>query len=44
MTLLFAATYPDRTAADFLERGSAQLKGVPGEWPLFAVSGVGDHG
>ena len=29
---------------EFLERGSAQLKGVPGEWQLFAVSGVGGHG
>jgi class 3 adenylate cyclase len=26
---------------DFRERGSAQLKGVPGEWQLFAVSGIG---
>ena len=26
---------------DFHERGSAQLKGVPGEWQLFAVSGTG---
>lgn len=26
---------------DFHERGSAQLKGVPGEWQLFAVSGIG---
>lgn len=26
---------------DFRERGSAQLKGVPGEWQLFAVSGTG---
>lgn len=25
---------------DFRERGSAQLKGVPGEWQLFAVSGI----
>lgn len=26
---------------DFHERGSAQLKGVPGEWQLFAVSAIG---
>jgi hypothetical protein len=26
---------------DFLERGSAELKGVPGKWQLFAVSGLG---
>ena len=26
---------------DFRERGSASLKGVPGEWQLFAVSGTG---
>jgi class 3 adenylate cyclase len=26
---------------DFQERGSAELKGVPGEWQLFAVSGAG---
>jgi pimeloyl-ACP methyl ester carboxylesterase len=26
---------------DFHERGNAQLKGVPGEWQLFAVSGIG---
>jgi pimeloyl-ACP methyl ester carboxylesterase len=25
---------------DFHERGSAQLKGVPGEWQLYAVSGI----
>jgi pimeloyl-ACP methyl ester carboxylesterase len=25
---------------DFAERGSAELKGVPGEWRLFAVAGV----
>ncbi len=25
---------------DFHERGSAQLKGVPGDWQLFAVSGI----
>jgi class 3 adenylate cyclase len=25
---------------DFSERGSAQLRGVPGEWQLFAVSGI----
>jgi class 3 adenylate cyclase len=29
---------------DFRERGSAQLKGVPGEWQLFVVSGVGAFG
>jgi pimeloyl-ACP methyl ester carboxylesterase len=29
---------------DFRERGSAQLKGVPGEWQLFAVSGIGAYG
>jgi pimeloyl-ACP methyl ester carboxylesterase len=29
---------------DFHERGSAELKGVPGEWQLFAVSGVGADG
>jgi len=28
---------------DFQERGSAELKGVPGEWQLFAVSGTGAH-
>jgi class 3 adenylate cyclase len=26
---------------DFRERGSTRLKGVPGEWQLFAVSGIG---
>jgi class 3 adenylate cyclase len=29
---------------DFRERGSAQLKGVPGKWQLFAVSGIGADG
>jgi class 3 adenylate cyclase len=29
---------------DFRERGSAKLKGVPGEWQLFLVSGVGAFG
>jgi pimeloyl-ACP methyl ester carboxylesterase/class 3 adenylate cyclase len=28
---------------DFRERGSAELKGVPGEWQLYAVSGTGAH-
>jgi class 3 adenylate cyclase len=23
---------------EFAERGTAQLKGVPGEWPLYAVA------
>jgi pimeloyl-ACP methyl ester carboxylesterase/class 3 adenylate cyclase len=29
---------------DFLERGNAQLKGVPGEWQLFGVSSIGAYG
>jgi class 3 adenylate cyclase len=29
---------------EFREHGSAQLKGVPGEWQLFAVSGIGTQG
>jgi class 3 adenylate cyclase len=29
---------------DFRERGSAQLKGGPGERELFAVSGIGADG
>ncbi len=52
MSLLFAATYPERTSApvsstlkdlvvgsgiQFEERGAHVLKGVPGEWRLFAV-------
>jgi class 3 adenylate cyclase len=26
---------------EFYERGTAELKGVPGEWQLFAVSDIG---
>jgi class 3 adenylate cyclase len=41
--VLVSSTVKDLVAGsgiDFRERGSAELKGVPGEWRLFAVEGV----
>jgi hypothetical protein len=38
--VLVSSTVKDLVAGsgiDFRERGSAELKGVPGEWRLFAV-------
>jgi class 3 adenylate cyclase len=41
--VLVSSTVKDLVAGsgiDFHERGSAELRGVPGEWRLFAVEGV----
>ena len=44
MSILFAASHPQRTSAlvvfgAFAERGTHALKGVPGEWRLYAFVG-----
>ena len=41
--VLVSGTLRDLVAGsgiDFVSRGTTSLKGLPGEWPLFAVSGV----
>jgi class 3 adenylate cyclase len=45
--VLVTSTVKDLVAGSgtaFAERGTAELKGVPGEWHLFAVSGIGVQG
>jgi class 3 adenylate cyclase len=42
--ILVSSTVKDLVAGsglEFVDRGSHALKGVPGEWPLFAVTGLG---
>jgi hypothetical protein len=42
--VLVSQTVKDLVAGSgipFQDRGAAELRGIPGEWRLFAVSGVG---